>query len=62
MRAKKNPDVRSDEFDALYHGDIGILNGAESQALFESLFDHQPKVDVRTPEDVKRQKAIEQWR
>jgi hypothetical protein len=29
-----------------------ITPGAEAQAKFEALFDHQPKIDVRTPQQI----------
>lgn len=34
----------------------------ESEELFRSLFDHEPKVDTRTPSEVKEQAILEGWR
>ncbi len=33
-----------------------------SQEMFEAMFDHTPMVDVRTPADVKAQKAADELR
>ncbi len=33
-----------------------------SQEMFEAMFNHTPKVDVRTPADVKAQKAADELR
>jgi hypothetical protein len=32
------------------------VTGKEAQALFEAMFDHTPKVDLRSPADVQREK------
>jgi hypothetical protein len=38
------------------------LDAHQAQALFESMFSHAPKVDLRTPADVKAQAARENWK
>jgi hypothetical protein len=29
------------------------LNAEQAQATFEAMFDHTPKIDIRTPADIK---------
>ena len=41
--------------------DLANLTPEEVAELFRSLFDHEPKIDVRTPADVKEQAILEGW-
>ena len=41
--------------------DLANLTPEEVAELFRSLFDHEPKVDTRTPTDVEEQAILEGW-
>ena len=42
-------------------GGLANLTPEEVAELFRSLFDHEPKVDTRTPADVEEQAILEGW-
>ena len=46
---------------AAHNGDPAT-DSVAAQMMFEAMFDHAPRVDLRTPADVAQQSLTEGWR